>query len=65
MHFEFKDENIWAKFNSHVARLKGFPLFEGKTQTKYQDRQTGRAQQEKANPASAFKPTILFTAKVA
>jgi hypothetical protein len=65
MHFEFKDENIWAKFNSHVARLKGYPLYEGKTQTKYQDRQTGRAKQEKAKPEHAFKPTILFTAKVA
>lgn len=25
-HFEFKDENVWALFNSHIARIKGFAL---------------------------------------
>lgn len=28
MHFEFKSEDIWARFNQRVARLKGYPLFE-------------------------------------
>jgi Domain of unknown function (DUF4942) len=49
MHFQFQDEDLWAKFNQNIARIKGYPLFEGKTQTKYQDQQTGRSQQEKAN----------------
>jgi len=26
-HFKFKDEKVWALFNQHVARIKGFPLF--------------------------------------
>ena len=60
MHFKFNSEELWAKFNQRVAKLKGYPLFEGKTQTKYQDRQTGRAQQEKANPAYCYKPTTLI-----
>lgn len=25
-HCKFKDENVWALFNQHVARIKGFPL---------------------------------------
>lgn len=29
MHFKFKDENVWFKFNQHIARIKGYPLFEG------------------------------------
>lgn len=60
MHFEFKSEEVWALFNQKIAKIKGFPLFEGKEQTKYQQRQTGRAYQQKANPAHAYKPTVLF-----
>jgi len=60
MHFIFKDEDVWAKFNQKIAKIKGYPLFEAKEQTKYQDRQTGRDKQPKKNPAHNFKPTILF-----
>lgn len=60
MHFEFVSEEIWNKFNQRVGKLKGFPLYEAKEQTAYQDRQTGRATQKKSNPAHQFKPTILF-----
>lgn len=60
MHFEFVSEEIWNKFNQRVAKLKGYPLYEAKEQTAYQDRQTGRAYQKKSNPAHQFKPTILF-----
>jgi hypothetical protein len=48
MHFEFKDDGILAKFNQHIARIKGYPLFEGKEQTAYQDRQTGRGKKKAA-----------------
>ena len=64
IHFEFKSEDVWAKFNQRVAKLKGYPLFEGKEQTAYQNKQTGRATQQKANPAHAYKPTILTTIKL-
>ena len=30
-HFEFKDEKLWHQFNQHVARIKGYPLYEGKS----------------------------------
>ena len=64
MHFEFANEKIWHEFNKRVAKLKGYPLFEGKEQTAYQNRQTGRATQQKANPAHVYKPTILTTIKL-
>lgn len=25
-HFKFKDRDVWALFNQHIARIKGFPL---------------------------------------
>jgi predicted RNA methylase len=34
MHFKFKDRDVWGKFNQHIARLKGFPLFEPKKSKK-------------------------------
>lgn len=60
MHFEFMNEEVWQQFNKRVAKLKGYPLYEPKEQTKYQERQTGRAYQKKSNPAHQFKPTVLF-----
>lgn len=74
LHMEFKDEEVWAKFNQRVAKIKGYPLFEAKQQTAYQNRQTGRAQQSKASgwKGGAAQPkgepkqaTILFSAKIA
>ena len=57
MHFEFKDENIWARFNQRISKIKGFPLYEAKQQTKWQDKQTGRQEPKKtANPVQ----NILF-----
>lgn len=26
IHFEFKDEKVWAMFNQRIAKIKGFPL---------------------------------------
>jgi hypothetical protein len=42
VHFEFMNEDVWALFNQHVSRIKGYPLFEGKEQTSYQKKQAGR-----------------------
>jgi predicted RNA methylase len=28
MHVKFKDRDVWARYNQHIARLKGYPLFE-------------------------------------
>jgi hypothetical protein len=30
MHFKFKDQDVWARFNQEVSRIKGYPLFEPK-----------------------------------
>jgi len=56
MHFEFKNEDIWGRFNQRVSKLKGYPLYEPKAQTAYQDRQTGRAKQEKAAHFTSPQP---------
>jgi len=57
MHFEFKDENVWARFNQRVSKIKGYPLYEAKTQTKWQDARTGRQQpKQEANPVQS----VLF-----
>lgn len=29
-HFRFKDLEVWGKFNQHISRIKGYPLFEPK-----------------------------------
>lgn len=37
MHFEFKDEDVWARFNQRIAQIKGYPLpefFENRTRKK-------------------------------
>jgi hypothetical protein len=57
MHFEFKDPEIWGKFNQRIAKIKGFPLFEAKAQTAYQNRQTGR-------PIEKKEPVILASFKL-
>ena len=38
-HFKFQDENLWGQFNQRISRLKGYPLYEHKPQTKWQERQ--------------------------
>lgn len=53
VHLVFKDENVWAMINQKVAKLKGYPLFEGKKQTAYQNRQTGRTTPKEKKPAPA------------
>lgn len=57
MHFEFKDVDLWGRFNQRISKLKGYPLYEAKTQTKWQDKRTGRQEpKQTANPTQ----NILF-----
>ncbi len=70
-HFEFKSEDVWALFNSRVAKIKGYPLPERKEQTKYQERQnnhkpvepmaTKKGREFKTAPV---KPVVLATIKI-
>jgi len=61
MHLEFKSEDVWAMFNQRVAKLKGYPLPEQKTQTAYQRRQGGYKTEQ---PGPAKKATVISTIKI-
>lgn len=66
MHFEFISEDVWGLFNQNVAIIKGFPLFEYKKQTAYQERQTGRTNGSNNYDKPEVKTTeakVLFTFK--
>ena len=61
MHFEFKDEDVWAMFNQRISKIKGYPLYEAKEQTAYQKRQSGKSDPEKkANPVR----NVLFSINI-
>jgi hypothetical protein len=59
IHFEFKDEKVWANFNQRVAKIKGYPLPEQREQTAYQQRQNGRKPEKKDSSKKA--PIVLAT----
>lgn len=61
MHYEFKNEDVWARFNQRVAKLKGYPLFEAKEQTAYQARQTGRQQPKAQRTQNKKQFEVLFS----
>jgi len=60
MHFEFVDEEVWNKLNQRIAKIKGYPLFEQKQQTDYQNRNAGRKNEPKAKPQQKTQAKILF-----
>jgi len=52
MHFKFQNQDLWAKFNQRIAKLKGYPL--------YAHSETIRKAQ-KDEHAKPIKPIILST----
>lgn len=63
IHFEFKDKEIWARFNQRVAKIKGFPLYE-KAPDKRTERQKAKAKAQPrptADKTPKTKPTVLKT----
>lgn len=67
-HLEFKDKEIWARFNQRIAQIKGFPLYE-KAPDKRTERQKAKEEQkarpqQKNNSAPKTKPTILGAYKL-
>jgi hypothetical protein len=64
VHFEFKEEDVWGRFNQRVAKLKGYPLPEKKAeQTAYQKR--NHTFSKKADkPENKKKPVIISTIKL-
>ncbi len=61
-HFEFKDKEIWARFNQRVAKIKGFPLYE-KAPDKRTERQKAK-ETKNTNFQPKTKPIILKTFKI-
>ncbi len=64
MHFEFLNEDVWAKFNQRIAKIKGYPLPEKKEQTPFQQRQNGHTQTKTAHKPTAQKPVVLSTFQI-
>jgi hypothetical protein len=64
VHFEFKSEDVWARFNQRVAKIKGYPLPENKTQTAYQKRQTYTKEPKPAYKPQPQKPIVLATIEI-
>lgn len=64
-HFEFKDREIWGRFNQRVAKIKGFPLYE-KAPDKRTEKQKAKAKAEPRPTAYSpkVKPTVLRTFKL-
>lgn len=64
-HFEFKDKEIWGRFNQRVAKIKGFPLYE-KAPDKRTEKQKAKANAEPRPTAYSpkIKPTVLGTFKI-
>jgi len=66
-HFEFKDKEIWGRFNQRVAKIKGFPLYE-KAPDKRTERQKAKAKAEpqpRPTHEMKVKPRIISTFKLA
>lgn len=51
-HFKFKSQDVWAKFNQRIAKLKGYPLPQHKKQA------------EKPAKPQTKEPEILFSIKL-
>lgn len=57
MHFKFKSQDLWAKFNQRISKLKGYPLYENvKTEPKKSTRPPVVKRPGKTAPAN-----VLFT----
>lgn len=64
VHCEFKSEELWARFNQRIAKIKGYPLFEH-TNAEAKKKQ---AEDKKRAETAPNKPTVtgkvLFTVKI-
>lgn len=44
-HFRFRDPELWGKMNQHIARIKGYPLFEYKPKGKREEKKFRKEQE--------------------
>lgn len=61
IHFEFKDRELWGRFNQRVAKLKGYPLFEKAPDKRTERQKQKAAPQPRPTHAMKVKPTVLKT----
>jgi hypothetical protein len=54
MHFKFQNPDLWGKFNQHISRIKGYPIYE---HTKREEKKTN-------DFYNKTKPTILETIEI-
>ena len=66
MHFEFVSEDVWHKFNQNVARIKVYPLFEGKEKTPRQQQEFNKSQKpfQKKEAPKQGSFNVLFEMEV-
>ena len=57
IHFKFKDEDLWARFNQKIAKLKGYPLFEKAPESHKRNERTSTSKPKK-------QATVLKTIKL-
>jgi len=62
MHFEFKSEDLWAKFNQRISKLKGYPLYEHKENSK--PKNYNQPTPKQGSTATKREPVILSTIKL-
>ena len=64
LHCEFKSEELWARFNQRIAKLKGYPLFEhtNAEAKKKAAEDKKRAESSQNTPTATGK--VLFTVKI-
>lgn len=61
IHFEFKDRELWARFNQRVAKIKGYPLFEKAPDKRTANQKAKAAQQPRPTHEMKVKPIVLKT----
>ncbi len=65
MHFKFKSPELWAQFNQRIAKIKGYPLYEHRPETKKPNPTPYQGTTKPNANTVPMQAKILFTAKVA
>ena len=59
-HIEFKDRELWGRFNQRVAKIKGFPLYEKAPDKRTERQKAKEASQPKERPTHVMKEKLIF-----
>jgi len=64
VHCEFKSEQLWARFNQRIAKLKGYPLFEHTNAEAKKKAAEDKKRAESRQSAPTATGKVLFTVKI-